>query len=124
MVTLHLTHRTLSGSACDLGIDFTADVHDESQEVQPEHQDDDGAKASIGGIVTRGIPDIEGENVRSAYKGRYGKEGAGHDPCPSLPDVRSEDINNRHPKNNHHKPNWVENKEPYRSDRFLIADQI
>jgi len=40
VITLYFTHQTVSRGAGDLGIDFAADVHDKSYEVQPQHSHD------------------------------------------------------------------------------------
>ena len=81
---LLLTHHMLSRSSRDLGIDFAADVHDESHEVQPEHQDDHCAETSVSGVVTWSVLDIEREKIRGEYECDYGKQDTGHDPDPSL----------------------------------------
>ena len=58
VTSCYSSHHMLSRSGRDLGIDFAADVHDESHEVQPEHQDDHCAETSISGVVTWSVLDI------------------------------------------------------------------
>ena len=91
----------LSGELLNFRINLSAEIHNESHQVEPQHQDDNGSKAAVDRLITWRISQIQREKIRDEYKCRYRKQRTRGDLSDALIDVGSEIVDAPHAKNEH-----------------------